>query len=36
MKRSFLVFTAGVLIGYCLIQGVAFFQNSYLWAVFYR
>ncbi len=36
MKRGFFVFAAGVLIGYCLVQGMALLQSQYLWALFYR
>ncbi len=36
MKSGFLTFATGVIIGYCVIQGLAFFQSHYLWAIFYR
>lgn len=36
MNRGFALFMAGILIGYCLVQGMAYFQNHYLWTVFYR
>jgi hypothetical protein len=36
MKRESLLFFAGVLIGYALIQGLSYLQTHYLWALFYR
>lgn len=36
MKSGYLVFAVGVLIGFCLIQGLAYAQNHYFWAIFYR
>lgn len=36
MKRQALSFVSGVLLGYCLIQGIAFINSHYLWVLFYR
>lgn len=36
MKKDFFVFTIGLMLGYLLVQGVAFVQNNYLWAIFYH
>ena len=36
MKREVLMFVAGILIGYVLVQGVSFLQSNYFWALFYR
>lgn len=36
MKRGFLVFVLGVLLGFCLVQGLAYAQNNYFWAIFYK
>jgi len=30
------MFTAGIAIGYLLIQGAAYLQHNYLWTLFYR
>ena len=26
----------GIVIGYCLVQGLAYIQSHYLWALFYQ
>lgn len=36
MKREFMTFTIGVLLGYCLVQGFSFLNQQYLWTLFYR
>ncbi len=36
MKREFLMMATGIVIGYCLVQGLAYIQNHYLWTFFYR
>ena len=36
MSRELLLFIAGILIGYVLVQGLSFLQAQYLWALFYR
>jgi hypothetical protein len=36
MKKGVVMFVAGVAIGYCLVQGFTYFQQNYLWALFYR
>lgn len=36
MNKGFFVFAAGVILGFCLIQGLAYAQNHYFWAMFYR
>jgi len=36
MKRDALMFAAGILIGYCLVQGFTYLQSNYLWALFYH
>lgn len=37
MKKSgFLVFAVGVVLGFCLVQGLAYAQNNYIWAIFYK
>ncbi len=36
MKNGFFRFIAGVVLGYCLVQGVTFLNANYLWALFYR
>lgn len=34
--KDFLVFVLGIAIGFCLVQGLAFVQQNYVWALFYR
>ncbi len=29
-------FLTGVMMGYCLIQGVGYINTNYLWTIFYR
>lgn len=36
MKRGAIRFGAGVAIGYCLVQGLAYLNQHYFWALFYR
>lgn len=36
MKAGAFRFVAGVLIGYCLMQGFAYVNTNYLWTIFYR
>ena len=36
MKREVILFTVGVAIGYCLVQGLAYLNQHYFWALFYR
>ena len=36
MKKEFLMLAVGIMVGYCLVQGLSYFQQHYLWTVFYR
>ncbi len=36
MKREFLMLVLGITLGYCLVHGLAYVQQHYLWAIFYR
>jgi hypothetical protein len=36
MKSGPFRFVAGVLIGYCLMQGLTYVNSHYLWTLFYR
>ena len=36
MIKSIFVFGVGVFLGYSLVQGLAYFQQHYLWALFYH
>jgi hypothetical protein len=36
MKTGAFRFVAGILIGYSLMQGLAFVNANYLWTIFYR
>jgi hypothetical protein len=36
MKKDIILFVIGVAIGYCLVQGLSYIQQNYLWALFYR
>ena len=36
MKKEFFLFGVGVTMGYCLVQGLAYVHQHYLWTIFYR
>ena len=36
MKQGLFRFTTGIMLGYCLVQGLAYAQSHYLWALFYK
>ena len=36
MIRDFSLLVLGITIGYCLVEGLAFVQHNYLWALFYH
>ena len=36
MKRSVFMFVTGVAIGYCLVQGLSYVSQNYLWVLFYQ
>ena len=36
MKNEFALLMLGIVIGYCLVQGLAYAQHQYLWALFYH
>jgi len=36
VKKDVLLFVVGVALGYCLVQGASYFQQNYMWALFYR
>lgn len=35
-RRGFLMFSAGITMGYLLVQGAAYLQQHYLWTLFYH
>lgn len=36
MKRDMTLFMVGIVLGYCLVQGLSYLNHHYLWALFYR
>lgn len=36
MKRDILLFVLGIAIGYCLVHGLKYAHQHYLWALFYH
>ncbi len=36
MKKDVFLFSVGVTMGYCLVQGFTYLHQHYLWALFYR
>ena len=36
MKNGIVRFTTGFVLGYCLMQGLAYVNTHYLWTLFYR
>ncbi len=36
MKKDIVMVIAGILIGYCLVQGASYLNQNYLWALMYR
>lgn len=36
MKRGILMFVIGVALGYCLVHGLGYVSQHYLWVLFYQ
>lgn len=36
MKKPFMRFLSGAMLGYCLAQGLVYLHHNYLWTVFYK
>ncbi len=36
MKRGVVMFVIGVAIGYCLVHGLQYANQNYLWVLFYQ
>lgn len=35
-KRDFVLLVTGIAMGYCLVQGLVYIHQHYLWALFYH
>lgn len=36
LSSKTLLFAVGIVLGYCLVQGLSYLSQNFLWALFYR